>query len=79
MFHGQQTKPRVLGGETGNWHREFNATVGYSNPGKVTFGTACNIIVEKIFAENRIRYAQRGDYACLVQRVGSTALRGIAV
>ena len=26
--------------------------LGYSNPTKLTFGTACNIIVEKIFAEN---------------------------
>ena len=26
--------------------------IGYSNPTKLTFGTACNIIVEKIFAEN---------------------------
>ena len=46
---------------------------------KLTFGTACNIIVEKIFAENRIRHAQRGDYACLDQGAGSTALWGIAV
>ena len=61
------------------WHRELNATIGYSNPTKLTFGTACNIIVEKIFAENRIRYAQRGDYACLAQRAGSTDRRGIAV
>ena len=27
---------------------------------------------ENIFAENRIRYAQRGDYACLVDTAGST-------
>ena len=26
--------------------------LGYSNPTKLTFGTACNIIVEKIIAEN---------------------------
>ena len=26
--------------------------IGYSNPTKLTFGTACNNIVEKIFAEN---------------------------
>ena len=26
--------------------------IGYSNPTKLTFGTACNIIVEKISAEN---------------------------
>ena len=64
----------IIGGETGNWHRNLNATIGYSNPTKLTFGTACNIIVEKIFAENRIRHAQRGDYACLDQRAGSTAL-----
>ena len=63
--------------ETGNWHRNLNATIGYSNPSKLTFGTACNIIVEKILAEVRIRYAQRGDYACLAQRVGSTDLRVI--
>ena len=35
--------------------------------------------MEKIIAENRIRYAQRGDYACLVQGAGSTARRGIEV
>ena len=64
-----------MGGETGNWHRNLNATIGYSNPSKLTFGTACNIIVEKIFAENRIRYAQRGDYACLVERRSQTARR----
>ena len=34
---------------------------------------------ENIFAENRIRYAQRGDYACLDQGAGSTDHRGIAV
>ena len=33
----------------------------------------------EIFAENRIRHAQRGDYACLAQRAGSTDRRGIAV
>ena len=38
--------------ETGKRHRKLNATIGYSNPIKLTFGTACNIIVEKIFAEN---------------------------
>ena len=59
------------------WQRNLNATIGYSNPIKLTFGTACNIIVEKIFAENRIRYAQRGDYACLVRDTGSTGPRGI--
>ena len=32
--------------------------------------------MEKIFAENRIRYAQRGDYACLVRDTGSTDPRG---
>jgi len=37
--------------ETGKRHRELNATIGYSNPRKLTFRTACNIIVEKIFAE----------------------------
>jgi len=26
--------------------------IGYSNPTKMTFGTACNIIVAKIVAEN---------------------------
>ena len=52
-------------------------SIGYSNPSKKTFRTACNIIVEKIFAENRIRHAQRGDYACLVQGTGSTDPRGI--
>ena len=57
--------------ETGKWHRNLNATIGYSNPIKLTFGTACNIIVEKILAENRIRYAQRGDYACLVDTAGN--------
>ena len=56
-------------------HRKLNATIGYSNPIKLTFGTACNIIVEKIFAENRIRYAQRGDYACLDERSSQTARR----
>ena len=61
------------------WHQNLNATIGYSNPIKLTFGTACNIIVEKIFAENRIRYAQRGDYACLDQRGRSTYPRGIEV
>ena len=50
---------------------ELNATIGYSNPNKLTFGTACNIIVEKIFAENRIRHAQRGDYACLADMAGN--------
>ena len=35
--------------------------------------------MEEIIAENRIRYAQRGDYACLVQGAGSTARRGIEV
>ena len=54
-------------------------SIGYSNPSKKTFRTACNIIVEKIFAENRIRHAQRGDYACLVRRADSTARRGIEV
>ena len=29
--------------------------------------------MEKIIAENRIRYAQRGDYACLVERSSQTA------
>ena len=38
--------------ETGNGIGNINATIGYSNPIKLTFGTACNIIVEKIFAEN---------------------------
>jgi hypothetical protein len=33
------------------WHRKLNATIGYSNPTKLTFRTACNIIVEKIFEE----------------------------
>ena len=32
----------------------------------MTFVTACNIIVEKIFAENRIRYAQRGNTLALL-------------
>ena len=31
--------------------------------------------MEKIIAENRIRYAQRGDYACLVERSSQTARR----
>ena len=35
--------------------------------------------MEKIITENRIGYAQRGDYACLAQRAGSTARRGIEV
>ena len=38
--------------ETGNGIGNIMQLIGYSNPTKVTFGTACNIIVEKIFAEN---------------------------
>ena len=34
--------------------------IGYSNPTKLTFGTACNIIVEKILAENIGRDMLRG-------------------
>ena len=45
----QEYKPIDNRRETGKWHRELNATIGYSNPTKVTFGTACNIIVEKIY------------------------------
>ena len=32
---------------------------------------------ENICGNNRIRYAQRGDYACLVQRAGNTGRQGI--
>ena len=46
---------------------------------KLTFRTTCNIMVEKILAENRIRYAQRGDYACLVDMEGSENRRRIVV
>ena len=54
--------------------------IGYSNPTKLTFGIACNIIVEKISAENIGGDMLRGgDYACLVQRAGNTVRRGIAV
>ena len=38
--------------ETGNGIRDIMHLIGYSNPTKLTFGTACNIIVDKIFAEN---------------------------
>ena len=46
--------------ETGNGIGNINATIGYSNPIKLTFGTACNIIVEKIFAENIGGHMLRG-------------------
>ena len=46
---------------------ELNATIGYSNPSKLTFGTACNIIVEKILVKIRIRYAQRGITLALIK------------
>ena len=52
-----------------HWHRKLNATIGYSNPSKMTFRTACNIIVGKIFAEIRIRYAQRGITLALLIRL----------
>ena len=32
---------------------------------------------ENICGKHRIRYAQRGDYACLDQRAGNTDPRGI--
>ena len=52
--------------------------IGYSNPTKLTFGIACNIIVEKISAENIGGDMLRGgDYACLVQRAGNTGRQGI--
>ena len=52
--------------------------LGYSNPTKLTSGIACNIIVEKISAENIGGDMLRGgDYACLVQRAGNTGRQGI--
>ena len=54
--------------------------IGYSNPTKLTFGTACNYYSgENTCGKHRRRHAQRGDYACLVQRAGNTVRRGIAV
>ena len=54
--------------------------IGYSNPTKLTFGIACNIIVGKISAENIGGDMLRGgDYACLVQQGGNTGRQGIAV
>ena len=67
-----------IGGKTGNWHRKLNATIGYSNPIEIDIWNRMQYYSgENIFAENRIRYAQRGDYACLDHRAGSTGLRGI--
>ena len=51
--------------------------IGYSNPTKLTFGIACNIIVEKISAENIGDMLRGGDYTCLVQRAGNTGRQGI--
>ena len=55
--------------ETGKRHRELNATIGYPIPIKLTFGTACNIIVEKIFAKHRRRHAQRGITLALFSKL----------
>ena len=38
--------------ETGNGIGNIMQLIGYSNPTKLTFENACNIIVEKIFAKN---------------------------
>ena len=38
--------------ETGNGLGNIMQLIGYSNPTKLMFGNACNIIVEKIFAVN---------------------------
>ena len=51
--------------------------IGYSNPTKLTFGIACNIIVGKISAENIGDMLRGGDYACLVRRTGNTGRQGI--
>ena len=43
--------------------------IGYSNPTKLTFGTACNIIVDKIFAENIGDMLRGGITLALISRL----------
>ena len=51
--------------------------IGYSNPTKVTFGTACNNIVEKIFAENIGGNMLRGGVTLALFRVLVVLLGGV--
>ena len=51
----------------------INATIGYSNPTKVDIQNRMQYYSgENICGKHRIRYAQRGDYARLVDTAGST-------
>ena len=53
--------------------------VGYSTPSKIHLEPNAILWWRKWLRKHRSRHAQRGDYACLVQRAGNTGHQGIAV